>query len=92
MKTLRIFATLFWLLCSAEYFIIAVVTPQSLNVEMRLGAARAMAYKPMLSGPRRRAINMVPTAEMTVERTKPQSRWKPPLAEIFAISVALDMW
>ena len=49
-KMLLIFATLFSLLYSAEYFIMAVVTPQSLNVEIRFGAARAIAYKPMLSG------------------------------------------
>lgn len=34
---------------------------------------------------------MVPTAEMTVETTKPHRRLKPPLAETLAISVALVM-
>ena len=32
---------------------------------------------------------MVPTAEMTVDKTKPHRRWKPPFAETRAISVAL---
>lgn len=32
---------------------------------------------------------MVPTAEMMVEAAIPQSIWKLPLAEIFAISAAL---
>ena len=34
---------------------------------------------------------MVPTAEMTVEATKPHKMLKPPLAETLAISVALLM-
>ena len=34
-------------------------------------------------------IAIVPTAEMTVETTKPHRRLKPPLAETLAISVAL---
>ena len=32
---------------------------------------------------------MVPTEEMTVETTSPQSRWKPPFAEVLAMSAAL---
>ena len=32
---------------------------------------------------------MVPIDWMTVDSTRPQSRWKPPFAETFAISAAL---
>jgi hypothetical protein len=45
-KTLLILATLFSLLYWAEYFIMAVLIPQSRNVEIRFGAVRAIAYKP----------------------------------------------
>jgi hypothetical protein len=45
-KTLLILATLFSLLYCAEYFIMAVLIPQSRNVEIRFGAVRAIAYKP----------------------------------------------
>jgi hypothetical protein len=45
-KMLLILATLFSLLYCAEYFIMAVLIPQSRNVEIRFGAVRAIAYKP----------------------------------------------
>lgn len=42
--------------------------------------------------PRRFAMNIVPTDEMTVEATKPHSRLKPPLTETLAIFAALVIW
>ena len=45
----------------------------------------------MLSAPRNIAMRMVPRDEMTVDRTSPQSRWKPPFADTLAISDAFAM-
>ena len=45
-NTLLILATSLSLLYCAENFIMAVVIPQSRNVAIRFGAARAIAYKP----------------------------------------------
>ncbi len=45
-KTLFIFATLFSLLYWAEYFIMAMLMPQSRNVAIRAGAERAIEYSP----------------------------------------------
>ena len=78
---------------SARYWavnrIIAEFTPQSLNIAMRAGAVKTMAYKPYRSGPSSLAMNMVPRDEMRVEATSPHRRWKPPLAETLAMSAAL---
>jgi len=50
-KMLLILA-LFSALYCAEYFIMAELTPQSRNVEIRVGAMRAIEYKPYFSAPR----------------------------------------
>ena len=42
-----------------------------------------------MSAPKRLAMKMVPMAEMIVDATSPHRRWKPPLADICAICVAL---
>lgn len=36
-------------------------------------------------------MNIVPTEEIMVEATSPHSRWKPPLADTFAMFAALLM-
>jgi len=50
-KMLLILA-LFSALYCAEYFTIAELTPQSRNVAIRVGAIRAIEYKPKFSAPR----------------------------------------
>jgi len=75
----------------AVNFIIAELTPQSLKMPIMAGTVRTTVYKPYSSEPRRRAMNIVPTAEITVETIKPQSKSKLPLAETFAISPVLLM-
>jgi hypothetical protein len=50
-KMLLILA-LFSALYCAEYFTIAELTPQSRNVAIRVGAIRAIEYKPNFSAPR----------------------------------------
>ena len=45
-KILLIFAMFFSVLYWAEYFIMAVLMPQSRNVAMRVGAVRAIEYSP----------------------------------------------
>jgi len=67
----------------------ATFIPQSRKVEIKFGAASATEYKPRLSAPKSRAIIIVPIAEISVEATSPQSRWKLPLAETRAISAVL---
>jgi hypothetical protein len=64
----------------------AEFTPQSLNRVTRPGAANATVTKPYSAGDGSLAITMTPTADMTVEATRPQKRLKPPLAETLAIS------
>jgi hypothetical protein len=56
---------------------------------MRIGTVKAIAYKPYSLGDNSLATNIVPTAEMIVEATMPQKRWKLPLAETLAIPTAL---
>jgi hypothetical protein len=56
---------------------------------MRLGAVKAIVYMPYSDGANSLATNIVPTAEMTVEATKPHKRLKLPLAETLPISTAL---
>ena len=76
------------LYCAVNH-IIAEFMPQFLNIAMRLGAVNATVYKPYSSEPSSRAMNIVPTAEITVEKTNPQRKFKLPLAETWAISTAL---
>ena len=73
-KRVRIFAALFSLLYWALYLIMAVFTPQSLKLAIRLGAANAIAYKPKDPGERSPARIIVPIEEKMVDTTKPQSR------------------
>ena len=49
-KMLFTFAGLFSELYCATYFIIAEFTPQSLNIMMRFGAVKAIAYMPYSEG------------------------------------------
>ena len=79
------FSELYW----APYLIIAAFTPQSLKFEMRFGAVKAIVYMPYSDGASNLATNIVPTAEMTVEATKPHKRLKLPLAETLANFAAL---
>ena len=80
-----LFSALYW----AVYLIIAEFMPQSLNIAMRFGAVKAIVYRPYSDGERTRAMIIVPTADMTVDATRPQKRWNPPLAETLALSAAL---
>jgi hypothetical protein len=80
-----LFSDLYW----AVNFVIALLTPQSLNNEIRFGAVKAIEYKPNSEGANSLATKTVPAAEMTVEATNPHRRWKLPLAETLAISAAL---
>ena len=73
----------------AAYLIMAEFMPQSLNIAISVGAVRAIPYRPYRSEPSKRAMKIVPTAEMIVDATKPHSRWKPPRVETLAISAAL---
>lgn len=74
--------------CAANR-IMAAFIPQSLNTPINAGTLTIMPYRPYWSASSRRAMNIVPTEEIRVEIISPQSRWKLPLAEIFAMSEAL---
>jgi hypothetical protein len=55
---------------------------------MRFGEISTIPYNPYRSDPSRRATKIVAIEEITVETTRPQSRWKLPFAETLAISAA----
>ena len=76
----------------AVHLTIAEFMPQSRKTPMRLGAISTIPYKPYRSDPSSLAMKIVAIAEITVEITKPHSRWKLPVAETLAISAALLMF
>ena len=92
MKMLLISSLLPSALYCATLRIMAEFTPQSLKMAMRFGTVKTTVYKPYRLEPKRRAMNIVPTAEIMVEITSPHSRLNPPFAEILAISAALLMY
>jgi hypothetical protein len=63
--------------------------PQSRKTLMRVGAISTIPYRPYRSDPSSLATKIVATEEITVEITRPQSKWKLPFVEILAISAAL---
>lgn len=73
----------------AVHLTIAEFIPQSRNTPMRLGVISTIPYRPYRSDPSSLAMKIVAIAEITVEITKPHSRWKLPFAETLAISAAL---
>ena len=73
----------------AVHLTIAEFMPQSRNTPMRLGVISTIPYRPYRSDPSSLAMKIVAIAEITVEITRPHSRWKLPVAETLAISAAL---
>ena len=73
----------------AVYRTIAWFMPQSRNTPMSWGVISAIPYRPYRFDPSSLAMKMVAIAEITVEITRPHSRWKLPFAETLAISAAL---
>ena len=73
----------------AVYRTIAEVMPQSWNTPMRAGEISAIPYRPYRSDPSSLATKMVAIEEITVEITRPHSRWKLPFAETLAMFAAL---
>ena len=63
--------------------------PQSLNKPRSAGGIKATAYSPYWFGVSNRTRSIVPSADIALERDTPKKRWNPPLAEIFAILIAL---
>lgn len=63
--------------------------PQSLKVEISVGAVKATLYRPYSPSTSIKATIIVPTAETTVEIIRPHIRWNPPATEVFAKSVIL---
>jgi hypothetical protein len=51
----------------------AELIPQSLKTPISVGAVKAIPYKPYKSEPSSLAMKIVPTDEITVEITRPQS-------------------
>ena len=73
----------------AVHLTIAEFMPQSRNTPMRLGVISTMPYRPYRFDPSSRAMKIVAIEDITVEITRPHSKWKLPFAETFAISAAL---
>ena len=73
----------------AKCFIMAEFIPKSLNRLNNVGDMKAMVYNPYSPSVSSLATRTIPTANIIVERLTPRKMFNPPLADSFAILIAL---